>query len=250
MPRTSVGRSNPTNLIEISKSHITLTKKGMPDQETIQLTKLDLSSYDIDVRSRVFIVAHAGNTSSRFDFGTVSNWKRTPQKLEGLDSSKRLKFRILVRNEGAAILVASAENLYCAGDGDTESLLPIQTRDLGQKLWQLEIDSDGATLICNNRNFQSGSAAIDYAPFSCLVIPEVFRQVAQYIAENPDCLSDESTDWAAWKIWMTQIGIVLPEDDDDDQARQEWVTATANTFCEHHKFSERLIDFESNVRPS
>lgn len=238
MARVS-GTTNPTNLREIARKHVSVSRFEMAGRKQFQISKLDLSSYDLAGDERVLVIARAGNTSRRYDVGTVNAWNQEGHDLSGLDSSQILRFRVLVRKKESPKLVATAENLRCTGDGDIESLLPIVSTDLGQRLWRVVIDEDGAVLQCNERVFPSGASAESYAPFRALVLPEALRQVLEYVAEDPDKLNTEGTIWLEWGVWMRRVGIEMPPPHEEDQ-RPAWVTESTARFCDYFKSADDL----------
>jgi hypothetical protein len=208
-------------------------------RKQFQINKLDLATYRFDGDERVFIIARAGNTSRRYDVGTVNAWSHEPHDLSDLDSSQVTRFRILIRKGNSAKLIATAENLRCAVDGDIESLLPIVCTDLGQRLWKVVIDDEGAILQCNDRIFPSGASAESYVPFRTLVLPEALRQVLEYVARDPERINAEGSVWIEWGTWMRQLGIEVPPPEDEDQ-RSAWVVESTGRFCDQFKSADDL----------
>ena len=241
MSRVS-GTSNPTGLKQIARKHISLTRLDVSAGKAFQVTKLDFSKYGFSGSERVIVIARAGNTSRRYELGSVSNWAQDPQDLHGLDFSRPLRFRLLVREEGAPKLLASAESLRCMGDGDIESLLPVVSTDLGQRLWRLEITADGAELQCNESVFPSGASAESYAPFRALVLPEALRQILEYLAREPELLSGDDSIWVDWGMWMRLLRIEVPPPM-DEELRKQWVNESTGRFCDHFKTADDLQIF-------
>lgn len=238
MARVS-GTTNPTNLKEIARKHVGLSRFEVGGKKHFRLTKLELDGYDLESDEQVIVVARAGNTSRRYEIGVVSAWSPEPRDLSGLDGSQVLRFRILIRKKDSKRLTATAENLRCAGDGDIESLLPIVSTDLGQRLWAIIIDEDGAVLQCNERVFPSGASAESYAPFRSLVLPEALRQVLLYLGRDPERINTEGTVWVDWGAWMRQLGIDVPPPSDEDQLAS-WITESTGRFCDYFKSADDL----------
>jgi hypothetical protein len=147
----------------------------------------------------------------------------------------------LVRKAESAKLVATAENLRCKGDGDIESLLPIEASDLGQRLWRVIVNEDGAVLQCNRRVFPNGPSAEGFIPFRTLVLPEALRQVLDFIGRDPEILSAEGSIWMEWGTWMKNLGIDPPPQDPDET--QDWVSDVTGVFCNHFKCTDDLQQF-------
>lgn len=241
MPRVS-GTSNPTNLREIAKKHISLSRMDIDGRKVFQVAKLDFSKYSFDGSERIVVIARAGNTSRRYELGTVASWNLAAQDLDGLDFSRPLRFRLLVRSGVSPKLIASAENLRCSGDGDIESLLPIISTDLGQRLWRLFIGEDGAELQCNETVFPSGASAESYPPFRALVLPEALRQVLEYLANDPERVTDDDSAWGEWGAWMRYLNIQVPPPH-EEELKREWVEVSTARFCDHFKTADDLQAF-------
>lgn len=235
MPRIS-GTTNPTNLKEIARKDIRLTRADLGGKKVFEVGRLDLGGYDFRGDERVIVIARAGNTSRRYEIGTVAAWGRQPYSLDGLDPSQVLKFRILVREENSPRLLASAEGIRCAGDEDVESLLPIVSADLGERVWNLAIDEDGAVLQVNERVFPSGASAESYPPFRALVLPEALRQILDHLAEEPERLQSDA--WMAWTAWMRSLDIDPPPRDGD--LAEVWVRESTARFCDHFRSTSDL----------
>jgi len=231
--------SNPTKLKEIARKYISMTRTQISGRQILRILRMDLAEYDLPSHAKLLLIARAGNTSKRFDLGTVANWNHNELALDDLDFSKPLRFRLLVREETSPQLIATAENLRCTGDDDVESLLPIVAADMGQRLWHLVIDEDGPTLQCNSRVFPSGASAASYQPFASLVIPEALRQILQYLAKDPERVSVEGSVWAEWGTWMAGLDIDLPTPLDEDE-KETWIEESTAKFCEHFQSAEAL----------
>jgi hypothetical protein len=231
--------TNPTGLIEIARKHIEISRFEVAGKRKFQFLKLDLATYDLKGDDEIVVIARAATTSRRYALGSVACWSAAAYELEGLDTSHAPRFRVLIRRGDAAKLIASAENLRCVGDGDVESLLPIVSTDLGQRLWRLAIDDDGAILQCNKDVFPNGESAQGYAPFCALVLPEALRGVLAHIAKDPTILGSDETGWGDWGVWMRQLGIEVPPPADED-LRPGWVEESTAIFCESFQFATDL----------
>jgi hypothetical protein len=236
------GTNNPTNLREIARKHVVLSRVDVGAAKAVQVTKLDLTGYAFKGDERVVVVARAGNTSRRYELGTVASISPEPMDLSGLDLSRPLRFRLLVRDQVSPRLRASAENLRCTGDGDVESLLPMVSAELGQRIWRLAIGDDGVELLFNGRLFQSGASAEGYAPFRAMVLPEAARQVFEYLAKDPERLNAENSVWVEWAEWMRTLRIEVPPPD-DEELRQAWVEESTAQFCDYFKTADDLQAF-------
>lgn len=241
MPRVS-GTSNPTNLRKIARKHVSLSPMEVNGRKAFQVKKLDFATYTFSGTEKVILVARAGNTSRRYELGTVANWSQSTQMLDGLDFSKPLRFRLLIRSDASPRLIASAENLRCSGDGDMDGLFPIVAADLGQRLWRLTISEDGPELHCNERIFPTGPSALHYPPFWTIVLPEAVRQILEYLAKDPERINGDDSMWKDWGPWLQSLNIEIPPPQ-EEEFRQVWVEESTARFCDKHKAAEELQAF-------
>jgi len=237
MPRLSA-TSNPTNLIEIARKDIQIGVFETSGKRMLEIQMMDLSRYKLPNDALLFLVARAGNTSCRYPAGLVNAWSRGPFDISALDVSHVVRFRLLVRIEGSAQLIATAENLRLARDDNLESLIPIVPVDLGQRLWDLVIDDDGPVLKVNGRIFPSGASAESFPPFRALVLPEVLRRVLDHIASDPEKLSAEDSVWSDWGEWMKDIRISQPPD--EESQIEAWLNESTALFCDAYRFADDM----------
>lgn len=233
--------SNPTNLKEINRSRVSISVIDLGGRRSFMLDRLDLISMGLADNLNVVVIGRAGNTNRRFDLGTVAMLDRSAQSLDGLDRSQSLRFRVLLHEAGNPQLVASIEDLCARDDAQSESLLPMEAVDLGERVWKLVIKEDeGPVLQFNVLVFPNAAGAENYVPFGALVIPEALRQVMAWIAQNPGCLEDEAGPWGAWANWMKGIGAEpLPTDPEDGEG-EIWCDRVTDRFCGHFRFASQL----------
>jgi len=233
--------SNPTNLKEIDRSRVSIAVIDLGGRRSFMLDRLDLSQMGLSDSLKVIVVGRAGNTNRRFDLGTVATLDRGAKSLDGLDRSQSLRFRVLLHETDNPQLVASIEDLRARDDSQSESLLPMEAVDLGERLWKLVIKEDeGPVLQFNMLVFPSASGAENYVPFGALVIPEALRQVMTWIVHNPGCLEDEAGPWGAWANWLIGIGSEPPPLDPENGEDEIWCDRVVDRFCGHFRFASQL----------
>ena len=233
-------RSNPTGLKEIDRSRVTLSVSEVAGRRMLTLDRLDLSDTGLPESLSVVVVARAGNTNVRYEMGTAANLVHEGRSLDVLDRSQVLRFRILLHETDSPKLAASIENLRARDDSQSESLLPMEPADLGERLWKLVVGEGGPVLQFNSRVFPSAAGAENYVPFGALVLPEALRQVMERIAEEPGCLEDESDPWSVWAGWLDAIGAQRPPTDEDDGAKSAWCNHVVDNFCARFGFASQL----------
>lgn len=233
-------RSNPTGLKELNRSSVSISVLEVAGSRSFTLDRLDLEGAGLPMHLKVVVVARAGNTNSRYEMGAVSTLVHESRSIDDLDRSQPLRFRVLIHEEDNPKLVASIENLRARDDSQSESLLPMEPADLGERLWKLVINDDGPVLQFNSMVFPSAAGAENYVPFGAMVLPEALRQIMGKIADEPQCLEDEGDPWSAWARWLDAIGAERLQADDDEDAKATWCNQVVDRFCERFRFATRL----------
>lgn len=233
-------RSNPTSLRELDRNKVTLTVSEAAGRRVAILERLDLRDTGLAETLQVILVARAGSTSVRHAMGPATAFSREGKSLDSLDPSQPLRFRVLLHEQGTPRLAASVENLRARDDSQSESLLPMEPADLGERVWQLAIGEDGPVLKFNSRVFPSASGAENFIPFGAMVLPEALRQVMQAIADDPSCLEDEGSPLYPWGAWIDAIGAERPIADDDESEMAVWCNRVIDQFCNRCSFASRL----------
>jgi hypothetical protein len=233
-------RSNPTGLKELDRGRVSLTLAETAGRRIVILDRLDLSDSGLTDSLKVVLVARAGATSIRHGLGSVAGYSKEGNSLDGLDPSQPIRFRILLHEDGNPRLVASVENLRARDDSESESLLPMEPADLGERVWKLAITEDGPILQFNSRVFPSASGAENFVAFGAMVLPEALRQVMEKIAEDPSCLDDESDPLNAWGAWLDAHGVDRPQAD-DNTSKEAWCDQVVDRFCNRCSFASRLL---------
>lgn len=233
-------RSNPTGLIELNKTSVSISVLEVGGKRSFSVDKLDLSGVSAASDLEAVAIARAGNSSARFELGSVAALSGKQLPLDELDTSQPLRFRLLLKQKATSKLAATAENLRPRNDEQAESLLPMEAADLGERLWRVDISEAGPILLFNSRVFPSAAGAENYLPFVAMVLPEALRLVMMFISRQPECLEDDSGNWAVWSGWLLAMGLEPPPDEDDDAIRQEWCEAVVDKFCARFSFATRL----------
>ena len=231
-------RSNPTGLKELDRRCVGISLRETGGRRSFVLDRLD--GEGLDGALRVIVVARAGNTQVRHEMGTLAAQDREPKWIDALDRSQSLRFRILMHEPGTARLSASIENVRPRDDSQSESLLPMESADLGERLWRLAFMDDGPVLQFNSKVFPSAAGAENYLPFGAMVLPEALRQVVARIAEEPGCLDDEAEAWQVWATWLDDLGVGRPPVDGDERESADWCDLVIDRFCQRFGFASAL----------
>lgn len=239
MARTS-STSNPTGLVEIDRQRVTIEVTRDSEARYAALTKLDLAGYQLPLDLQLILIARAGATFCRIPLGTLGSWNRSPCRLDDLDPRGFLRFRVLIHAANDPQLIASAENLLARDLEQADSLLSMEPADLGEVIWRISWNQDEPVLQFNHELFPNAKAATGYPPFCAFVLPEVVRQVAQKIADEPEKFSDETDALYQWKPLLETLGVEEPPDTDDGSDSVQWVDGVVEAFAKRGRFVSEM----------
>lgn len=232
-----IRRFNYTGRRRLTRSRIRIWVREDGDRCRFD-AELALDGLELPAEALLFVEAYHRSAYRRFEFGTVGA-PRAPSSrwLDGIPVRKPL-FRVkvvLVRN-GVARILAAADKVVPEDSDDEkdsrQSLLPVEYVDLGDRIWDLDLDSDWPRLRLNKCFQGIREAARSGREFLTLVYPEIFRAVLARALEegfDPDCDDD---DWGT--LWLrfacSELGRPRPPQEPDSE-REEWIDEAVNAFC-------------------
>ena len=202
------------------------------EAELSELRKLGVPS-----ESRVFVEAYARQSSVRFDFGTVGNLVPPESNLlDEIDEGEVPQFRILVvdvvRTPGR--LLAYAEQIRPTEEGEDESrkpLLPLYTRDIGEQMWKVQVDSDAQPALVINSRVPQLRTLLDSDPIlRGVIFPAAMREVLRVVLqEDMDAEQDWVRDWRRFAETLVGEELSDGESEDSNASRIEDIV---EAFCE------------------
>jgi hypothetical protein len=216
--------------------------------------RLNLSDLKLPSNAHIYAEAYHRTGYQRYGFGSLSNPKSPEdRRLTRFSDSIIPLFRIKVVDRTSAhgrILAAldkiRPENVDSRPAG-SHALLFVEYDDLGNKIWQLDLDGDWPVLKLNQKVHEISLVASSDQRFFALVYPEVFRQILKRIViedehTDPDC----DDDWPS--LWL-KLARQLPGMGDPPAARGEqeaWIENATEAFSGKFdvvaKFNQALQD--------
>jgi len=235
-------RLNYTGRKRIKKSDVKISVIGEEDEEKSFRAILDLNSLNLLGESRVYIEAyHRMMQSQRYFFGTVKKISHPEDTSLGmLGLTVNLTFRVFVVDENGKIL-ASAEKIGIEREVKKTSLLPVETIDLGNVLWNIKMEGeDGGPILELNERIPAIKTVAAHDPrFIHSVYPAVVREILTHMAvyENID-LQSPDVDWQSnWLLFSERIFLTPPEgrysEAKDDVL--EWINGVVHAFSQRRK---------------
>lgn len=248
-----IRRLNYTGRKSIPRSRVTIRIVPMPTGEQAFTASYDLKDMRFPRDARVYIEAYNSDSYMRFDFGSVGD-SVVPRdtRLTEITVRPLAKFRLKVvdETEQAGLLRGVADKIIpLRPDEDLEqkqSLLPVDFRDLGERVWRLDL-SDWPVLELNNRIDDIAEAARSSGGFLGLLYPEVLRRIL-YEAVIVQEITDPEVNDDDWPcLWLRFASTVpgvnpLPTASGPQmkESLEEWVEEAVQAFCRDRNARARL----------
>lgn len=241
MPRLST-LSNPTGLVDIEKSRVTIVVDDAGKALMFSLVRLDLSDLSLPSPLNVVVIARRGNAEERLELGSAQDWDKGFRTLTEMGDDGTWVFRVLLIQPGSAKLVAAAENVRPDGQGDSNSFIGLEPAELGERPWLVEIQElDGRAVIRFNRDiYHSAGEAESDKFFMGMVLPEAIRRLSEWVARDASVLEEQA--WEPFKTWLTLHGITDEPDDASEELQREWCDEVVEAFCDRFEFASQLKD--------
>lgn len=242
--------TNPTGLKLIDKKHfvVRLGEHGEKGR-AFWVDRFDFSEAGLNPLVELGCVAHAGSTEEYFELGPVSAFNSNPLSLRGLATDQPLKFRFFFNNPGESLLIGYTDGVQALDEAGLlgSSLVDIEPADLGGATWKLVVpEGVGAgekpNVLVERSLFPTSISAVSHPWFGVLVMPEVMRQIAMCIAENPSALDDTETWISKWGPFLATLGIQAPVEveEDDAAAKEAWAVDVVTKFASKGVFKHHL----------
>jgi hypothetical protein len=183
---------------------------------------LHLIDYELPAEALVFVEAYRQTTWMRFPFGTVANLQPPENRvLSEFESIEHIKFRVKVTQaENEHILLAEADRIPLARpdeNAERESILPVHPAELGDELWQVDMEDEPRLLV--NKSATADWRQLAQSPlFVSLVYPAVLRQILAHILTEGFRDTDDESEWRS--KWL-RFATLLPGVDPEVPAKQE-----------------------------
>jgi len=178
--------------------------------------------------------------------------------LKVVDRTKRFgRIRGLAENIRPAAVARSGDRTTTAGGGvvarspdratavGRRGILPIEPRDLGEELWQLEFKSHDVYLLVNKDVPGLADRAQTDPLFFAVVYPEVIRRILKAAFDEHADIDDDDDRWP--KTWLT-FGKTLhsvhdnpPTGPDRDEECEEWIEDVVESFCKKHQLKSQYV---------
>ncbi|MEV7132662.1 hypothetical protein AB0N24_07205 [Arthrobacter sp. NPDC093128] len=232
---------NYTGRREIDRSKVQIRVRQDNDKVLLDVLSLGLEDLDVPATAEVTVEAYRQTSKERVSCGTVGEPQR-PQDvhLAAFDVTDNLQLRVRVvgmegNSHGKVLAVADRLRSTTEQDSSSEPLLRLQRTELGDLIWKFDLDT--GPILCVNKRLQKHDEIVHSPLFKTLVLPEFFRRVAIWVANNIDDSADPNSTLSHWLIYFTRIGVDLDllhemdRDDSFDDTVGTWAADAASIFA-------------------
>lgn len=242
MPAKSLNFTNRAK-IDLDKIDLRLVRQ----EDRIRLTgEVDLSGLSLPRDFRVVVETYRQTYREVLEATTTQSTRAVfSGDFEAFGAIESLLCVVKVLGLGAeqGKILAWAEKIRPTVEGaasGAESLLPMDTADLGQLIWRLDVSEDLPTLVINSAI--DGWREFAREPrFQWLIMPEVLRGVGRWLSPRLDDAEDGSDTTAkAWLDFIRDLG-VEPDDYEGSETDEQWIDEAVMKFAERNGFTDALL---------
>jgi hypothetical protein len=252
-----IRKFNYTGRKKIKRSNVRIDLLRDEHEKRYFNASLHLGDIELPTDAHVYLEAYHRSGYQRYDFGAVGDRKiPANRQLSNFSESAMPLFRVKVvdKTTSHGRILASVDKVRPENIDDipaaSQSLLFVEYDDLGNKIWQLDLEGDWPVLKLNQNVEEISLVASSDSRFLALVYPEVFRQILNRIIiedehTDPEC----DDDWPS--LWL-QLACTLPDMPLPPQISKPhqnlWIERAVESFCTNfnmlEKFNQSMQDLK------
>ncbi|MFT8366894.1 MAG: hypothetical protein ABF623_13720 [Gluconobacter cerinus] len=198
--------------------------------------------------AKVYVEAYARSSFMRFDCGTV-NALQVPvdTALVDIDAGASVLFDVKVvdesKNIGRIIAAARAVRpVVPTEDNDNcQSLLPVESRDLGELVWQLDMPFNARPVLVLNSRVPNALVRLKSDPLiQGAILPAAIVMILDKVLD-PERGGAEDEDWVNdWHTWYRAATGADPEEaEEEEDMRRILVLNACKNFAAQQRFATR-----------
>lgn len=210
---------------------------------------LHLAELELPETAQVYVEAYHRSGYQRYNFGTVGELRIPADRtLDGISASVTPLFRVKIVDKTGTHgrILAAVDKIRPASEdnqpADSRSLLFVEYDDLGNTVWQLDLEGDWPVLRLNRTIDEISLIASSDNRFLSLVYPEVLRQILTRILivdqhTDPDCDDDWPSLWL--KLATTLPGMSVPLQT-TRAGHQAWIENAVEAFSANYNLLDKF----------
>jgi hypothetical protein len=244
-----IRKFNYTGRKKIRRSDVRIDLLRDDDNRRFFNIGLHLADLELPETARVYVEAYHRSGYQRYDFGTAGMLRIPADRTLGSISASAMPlFRVKVvdKTSTQGRILASVDKIRPASEDsqpvDSRSLLFVEYDDLGNTIWQLDLDGDWPVLKLNHTVDEISLIASSDNRFLSLVYPEVLRQILTRILivdehTDPDCDDDWPSLWL--KLASSLPGMSVPFQS-SKAGHQAWIENAVEAFCANFSLLDKF----------
>lgn len=184
-----------------------------------------LATLGLPSEAQVIVEAYVRTSSMRFDFGTISAVTQPTNtvlaEIDRADAAVSFRVKVVDTSERRGRLLAFGDQIRPREEHDQHEpypILPLDERDLGEKLWTIEVGADSSPRLVINRRVPRLGEQVRQDPLvQGLVFPGAVRAVLQYLLrEDINTEQEWVADWTEFVESLLGQPLESPAEDVDD----------------------------------
>jgi hypothetical protein len=247
-----VHTSNPTKIKKIHNNKLNIElNEDFEGEKFFQMDEPKLGYLDLDKDSKIYVYVSAGSSEMRFTLGTLGNPKIPKNRLlVELPTELTFWFRLIVVDPIDSRILASAEKVRpkSSHEDTREPILPVETRDLGNILWKMNIQPDELPVLYLNKEFPNITDRFKTDKvFQILVLPQAVRMCLEHLIASDYDKNPDSWQYK-WIVFLKELKMhtSLPHIDDDDIVKIKWLDKAINKFSKNVNLFDDAVSLTTN----
>jgi hypothetical protein len=239
---------NSTKRLRIRRRHVEIRLQKIPEDNFPRIeAKFDLEDLKLDPSAQIVIESRFRDFVQRFRWGTVADPR--PQgvpRITDVPSDHRIFFRVKVVEPVSHRLLALARRLQPVGedgnDGGHSELFRVRTKPLGQELWRVVIEEDGAPLLELNAIVPDIQARFHEPSVLAAILPAAMRTVLLALRDEDVDQEDDLDSWAQrWFRFAEDLAGDERPDPGEPELTRGWIDRACSRFAERHGLVSDMV---------
>ena len=231
-------RINSTGRRRIERRHVEIRLRKTPGQERPRVeAKFQLEDLELHPSAQIVLESRFKDFAQRFPWGTVAHpGPEGDPEISDLPSDQRISFCVKAVEPSSHKLLALARQLYPVGeegeDGSRRELFRVRTRPLGQELWRVVIEEDGAPFLELNEEVPDVLARFREPGFRAAILPAAMRTVLLELRDDDEDQDDDPDSWSQrWFRFARDLaGDERPSREQPPEMR-DWIDRACREFA-------------------
>ena len=241
-------RINSTGRRRIERRHVAIRLKRLHGKERPQMeADFELEDLDLSPSAQIVLEARFKDFAQRFPWGTVAQpGSEGDPEISDVPPDQRIFFRVKVVEPVSHRLLALARKLYPVGedgdDGGRRELFRVRSVPLGQELWRVVLQDDGAPVLELNADVPDVLGRFREPGFRAAILPAAMRTVLLELRDDDEDQEDDPDSWSQrwFRFAVAMAGEERPDPEEPDHIRN-WIDRACGRFAERFNLISDML---------